>query len=152
MEKAGPGEKKGEVRTPALKAFGRDLTEIARKGEMDPVIGRDRSSWNERHGNALNSDELTTVVAPTFELACVTDPTHHFPVAGAQDSEGFYYASPAWAGDKSVISKYNMRDCGTEWSITGEPDEFLTVADAPMTLTDPETVRRSVVVQADPVA
>jgi ATP-dependent Clp protease ATP-binding subunit ClpC len=34
-----PG-KKGEVKTPALKAFGRDLTEIARKGEMDPVIGR----------------------------------------------------------------------------------------------------------------
>src|SRR5436305_534438 len=38
-EKA-PAEKKGEVKTPALKAFGRDLTEIARKGEMDPVIGR----------------------------------------------------------------------------------------------------------------
>src|SRR6516225_3745857 len=38
-EKA-PPEKKGEVKTPALKAFGRDLTEIARKGEMDPVIGR----------------------------------------------------------------------------------------------------------------
>src|SRR5436189_2228165 len=33
-------ERKGEVKTPALKAFGRDLTEIARKGEMDPVIGR----------------------------------------------------------------------------------------------------------------
>jgi ATP-dependent Clp protease ATP-binding subunit ClpC len=32
--------KKGEVKTPALKAFGRDLTEIARRGEMDPVIGR----------------------------------------------------------------------------------------------------------------
>ncbi|MCU0770582.1 MAG: ATP-dependent Clp protease ATP-binding subunit [Verrucomicrobia bacterium] len=40
VEKVTPGEKKGEVRTPALKAFGRDLTEIARKGEMDPVIGR----------------------------------------------------------------------------------------------------------------
>src|SRR5438046_3824249 len=38
-EKA-PADKKGEVKTPALKAFGRDLTEIARKGEMDPVIGR----------------------------------------------------------------------------------------------------------------
>jgi ATP-dependent Clp protease ATP-binding subunit ClpC len=36
----GPVEKKGEVKTPALKAFGRDLTEIARKGDMDPVIGR----------------------------------------------------------------------------------------------------------------
>jgi len=34
------GEKKAEVKTPALKAFGRDLTEIARKGELDPVIGR----------------------------------------------------------------------------------------------------------------
>ncbi len=42
-EGAVPGEKpekKGEVKTPALKAFGRDLTEVARKGEMDPVIGR----------------------------------------------------------------------------------------------------------------
>ena len=35
-----PSDKKGETKTPALKAFGRDLTEIARKGEMDPVIGR----------------------------------------------------------------------------------------------------------------
>ncbi|MSU61319.1 MAG: ATP-dependent Clp protease ATP-binding subunit [Pedosphaera sp.] len=39
-EKPAASEKKGEVKTPALKAFGRDLTEIARKGEMDPVIGR----------------------------------------------------------------------------------------------------------------
>jgi ATP-dependent Clp protease ATP-binding subunit ClpC len=40
-EKTAAGaEKKGEVKTPALKAFGRDLTEIARKGDMDPVIGR----------------------------------------------------------------------------------------------------------------
>src|ERR1700744_2067429 len=39
-EKQAPGEKKGDVKTPALKAFGRDLTEIARKGDMDPVIGR----------------------------------------------------------------------------------------------------------------
>ncbi|MFP6893334.1 MAG: ATP-dependent Clp protease ATP-binding subunit, partial [Opitutales bacterium] len=35
------GDEKGkDVKTPALKAFGRDLTEVARKGEMDPVIGR----------------------------------------------------------------------------------------------------------------
>ncbi len=39
-EKPQQAEKKGEVKTPALKAFGRDLTEIARKGDMDPVIGR----------------------------------------------------------------------------------------------------------------
>ena len=39
-EKPAAPEKKGEVKTPALKAFGRDLTEIARKGDMDPVIGR----------------------------------------------------------------------------------------------------------------
>jgi len=36
----GKGKGKGEGKTPALKAFGRDLTEIARKGDMDPVIGR----------------------------------------------------------------------------------------------------------------
>jgi len=33
-------EDKREVKTPALKAFGRDLTELARNGELDPVIGR----------------------------------------------------------------------------------------------------------------
>ncbi len=40
QQPAGGAEKKGEVKTPALKAFGRDLTELARKGDMDPVIGR----------------------------------------------------------------------------------------------------------------
>ncbi|MGA1130585.1 MAG: Clp protease N-terminal domain-containing protein, partial [Chthoniobacterales bacterium] len=29
-----------QVKTPALRAFGRDLTELAKKGSMDPVIGR----------------------------------------------------------------------------------------------------------------
>ena len=35
----GSGGKK-DGKTPALRAFGRDLTELAKKGEMDPVIGR----------------------------------------------------------------------------------------------------------------
>jgi ATP-dependent Clp protease ATP-binding subunit ClpC len=29
-----------DVKTPALRAFGRDLTDLAKKGELDPVIGR----------------------------------------------------------------------------------------------------------------
>jgi len=37
---AGSGPARKEAKTPALKAFGRDLTESARKGELDPVIGR----------------------------------------------------------------------------------------------------------------
>ena len=41
-EPAAAGKKgdRKDSKTPALKAFGRDLTEIATKGEMDPVIGR----------------------------------------------------------------------------------------------------------------
>jgi len=38
--RSGSPDDKKELKTPALKAFGRDLTELARKGEMDPVIGR----------------------------------------------------------------------------------------------------------------
>ena len=34
--------KKGKSKTPALDSFGRDLTEIARQGKLDPVIGRAR--------------------------------------------------------------------------------------------------------------
>ena len=36
---AGASSKKDQ-KTPALRAFGRDLTEMAKKGEIDPVIGR----------------------------------------------------------------------------------------------------------------
>ena len=42
-EQEGNGEPtsgKKDVKTPALRAFGRDLTELAKKGELDPVIGR----------------------------------------------------------------------------------------------------------------
>src|ERR1041385_3946744 len=40
---SGQGEKqgqKGRSKTPALDSFGRDLTELAREGQLDPVIGR----------------------------------------------------------------------------------------------------------------
>ncbi len=39
FEESGVGTRK-EGKTPALKAFGRDLTELANNGELDPVIGR----------------------------------------------------------------------------------------------------------------
>src|ERR1700719_4466300 len=42
-EQEGGGESssgKKDVKTPALRAFGRDLTDLAKKGELDPVIGR----------------------------------------------------------------------------------------------------------------
>src|SRR6187549_1250192 len=35
------GTSKKDLKTPALRAFGRDLTELAKKGEIDPVIGRE---------------------------------------------------------------------------------------------------------------
>jgi ATP-dependent Clp protease ATP-binding subunit ClpC len=35
-----PKEAKPAIKMPALRAFGRDLTELAHKGELDPVIGR----------------------------------------------------------------------------------------------------------------
>ena len=34
--------KSGKSKTPALDSFGRDLTELARQGKLDPVIGRER--------------------------------------------------------------------------------------------------------------
>ncbi|MFL2826294.1 MAG: ATP-dependent Clp protease ATP-binding subunit [Opitutales bacterium] len=37
---ASSDEEKKDSKTPALKAFGRDLTELSKNGELDPVIGR----------------------------------------------------------------------------------------------------------------
>src|ERR671937_172596 len=39
-QEGGEPTKKKDVKTPALRAFGRDLTELAKKNELDPVIGR----------------------------------------------------------------------------------------------------------------
>ena len=41
-ESASGSSKTGKSKTPALDSFGRDLTELAKKGELDPVIGRAR--------------------------------------------------------------------------------------------------------------
>ncbi len=38
----GTSAKGGKSKTPALDSFGRDLTELARQGKLDPVIGRER--------------------------------------------------------------------------------------------------------------
>ncbi len=35
-----PTQRRGKSKTPALDSFGRDLTELAKKDELDPVIGR----------------------------------------------------------------------------------------------------------------
>ena len=35
------GESEAKTKTPALKAFGRDLTKVAKEGGLDPVIGRE---------------------------------------------------------------------------------------------------------------
>ncbi len=35
-----PSPRRGKSKTPALDSFGRDLTELAKKNELDPVIGR----------------------------------------------------------------------------------------------------------------
>ncbi len=37
-----PSSKGGKSKTPALDSFGRDLTELAKQGKLDPVIGRSR--------------------------------------------------------------------------------------------------------------
>ncbi len=38
---SGEGKGKGKSKTPALDSFGRDLTELARENQLDPVIGRE---------------------------------------------------------------------------------------------------------------
>ncbi|HEY4760402.1 MAG TPA: Clp protease N-terminal domain-containing protein, partial [Thermoguttaceae bacterium] len=38
----GGEQQRGKSKTPALDSFGRDLTELARQGKLDPVIGREK--------------------------------------------------------------------------------------------------------------
>ncbi|MCA9219783.1 MAG: ATP-dependent Clp protease ATP-binding subunit, partial [Planctomycetales bacterium] len=42
VAEGGGSSKSGKSKTPALDSFGRDLTELAKKNQLDPVIGRER--------------------------------------------------------------------------------------------------------------
>jgi ATP-dependent Clp protease ATP-binding subunit ClpA len=56
------GDKK-DVKTPALRAFGRDLTELAKKDELDPVLGRVRVAIGRKTGLS-QSDMRARYVLP----------------------------------------------------------------------------------------
>ena len=62
---AGPNAS-SEQMFPALSAFGRDLTEIARKGELDPVIGQDG-----HHRRPCRGDRLRFRPRTAPRQACV---------------------------------------------------------------------------------
>ncbi len=42
LSAGGETQRSGKSKTPALDSFGRDLTELARQGKLDPVIGREK--------------------------------------------------------------------------------------------------------------
>ncbi|MEI8371393.1 MAG: ATP-dependent Clp protease ATP-binding subunit [Planctomycetota bacterium] len=42
QSQSGESPRSGKSKTPALDSFGRDLTELARQGKLDPVIGREK--------------------------------------------------------------------------------------------------------------
>src|SRR5271157_770387 len=42
QSQGGEAQRSGKSKTPALDSFGRDLTELARQGKLDPVIGREK--------------------------------------------------------------------------------------------------------------
>ena len=50
---------KGKSKTPALDSFGRDLTELARQGKLDPVIGRAQRD-RARHPDPVAAAPRTT--------------------------------------------------------------------------------------------
>ena len=65
-----PGGKAQGGATKTLDQFGRDLTALAKKGEIDPVIGRQ-----------TEIDRVGTASAPRFPLRCALSglPNHHSP-------------------------------------------------------------------------
>ena len=50
----------GKSKTPALDSFGRDLTELARQGKLDPVIGREEKEIERDDANSRPPYQRTT--------------------------------------------------------------------------------------------
>ncbi len=95
-----------------------------------------RNIWRSRHGDAMNSDEVTAVIGPVFELEWVSNPSHFFQTCTMVDYKGDVYGSPNWPQDRTILVKYNGNTGATEWTITS--DQRYTTGDLPLVLDDPD--------------
>ncbi len=102
-----------------------------------------RDIWRQRHGGAMNADEITVAVGPMLELDWVAENDYFHAGPVIMDSQGDIYASPKFPYDKAKIIKYDGRTGKILWKIFSE--KIPTGGSLPLVLDDPENPGKQII-------
>ena len=107
-----------------------------------PLMPR-RNIWRARHGDVMNSDEVTTVVGPVLEIDWVSETDYFNPSSSSFDSRGDLYSTPQFPADKALIIKLDGKTGKLLWKVTG--DKRPTGGGRPLVLSDPDNPGKEII-------
>ena len=100
--------------------------------------------WRLRHGDSMNSDEVTTVTAPVLGLDWVSETAYFNPSPQMLDSKGDVYSAPKFPTDQALLIKLDGRTGKLKWKITGY-DKVGAGAGLPLVMSDPENPGQEII-------
>ena len=106
-----------------------------------------RNIWRARHGDVMNSDEVTTVVGPVLEIDWVSETNYFNPASASFDSKGNIYNTPQFPVDKTLIEKLDGNSGKLLWKIYGTKRP--TGGGRPLVLSDPDNPGKEIIYQGE---
>jgi outer membrane protein assembly factor BamB len=106
-----------------------------------------RNIWRARHGDAMNSDEVTTVIGPVLEVDWVSETDYFNPASASFDSKGDIYNTPQFPADKTLIEKLDSKSGKLLWKIYGTKRP--TGGGRPLVLSDPDNPGKEIIYQGE---
>jgi outer membrane protein assembly factor BamB len=100
------------------------------------VLGK-RTAFKALHGDALNSDEVTSALSPMFEADWVSETRFFIPEGPTFDDDGNIYFSPLMPHEKVALISIEPDTGQRRWAVSGE---FLGLGGAPLVLDNPDTL------------
>ncbi len=107
-----------------------------------------RRTWKQRHSDAMNTDEVTAVVSPVFELDWETQPDYYMEGSVIVDSKGDIFLTPFYAPDKSILTKIDGKTGQVLWKIKSK--KYSLDGSVSTILEDPENPGSEIVYMGTP--
>ncbi len=102
-----------------------------------------RDIWRSRHGDAFNTDEITTAVGPVLELDWVANNDYFGAGPVVMDRKGDIYQSPKFPYDKAKLIKFDGQTGKILWKIFSE--KIATGGSLPLVLDDPNNPGQEII-------
>ena len=102
-----------------------------------------RNIWRARHGDAHNSDEVTTIIGPMLEIDWLSETNYFNPSSSSFDSAGDLYSTPQFPADDVMLIKLDGKNGKLLWQ--KKRTKRATGGGRPLVLSDPDNPGEEIV-------